>query len=422
VKGSASLIQVVTLQILAVLLAIALVSGLIIVYSLNKEFKTKTQNLRESLISEQKSLLQAEVNRAIDYIRVERSRVIRLAKENLLSETTKLHSQLHRINSALKDENSTHPIFIHNLFVNLVDSYNNQSSIDFSITSTEGVGIHHPKNPKYVGKSLLHIRDAQHTRVINEELGMIRISNEGFLSTFWQDGEHQRQRVSFVKVFKPRNWYIKGSIDLDDFTQELDELIFNHIANRRFGQNSDGYFFINTFAGDVVLSNGKVYDPRPNSWDFQDPNGIYVVQENSLIAQSAPQGGFSEYTWENLDGKLAPKISFVMPIPGRDLFIGAGVDLDYINKAIDIQKDTLQEQITKQIYWIIALFILATSIVSLLMLYLTKRMQGIVNVFFKTFEKAATEQVEIPDESVVFSEFRTLAKSANGLIKTLKSQ
>ena len=422
VKGSASLVQVVTFQILAVLFAIALVSGLIIIYSLNQEFKTQTQNLRNNLINEQKSLLQAEVNRAIDYIRVERSRVIRLAKENLLSETIKLHAQLEQIDSTINGNNHTNPLFGHKLFLNLVQSYNNQSTIDFTITSLEGIGIYHPKNPENEGKTLLHIRDAQHTRVVNEEIGMIKLSEEGFLSTFWQDENRQRQRVSYVKVFEPRNWYIRGSIDLEDFTEKIDEEIFAHLANRRFGKNNDGYFFINTFDGDLVLSNGRVYDPQPNIWDTKDPNGIYVVQQNSLIAQSSSIGGFSTYTWENLEGKLAPKISFVMPIPGRDLFIGAGVDLEYVNEAIAIQREGLQREITQQIYWIIGLFILATTLVSLLMFYLTKRMQGIINLFFKTFEKAATEQVEIPDEKIIFSEFRTLARSANGLIRTLKSQ
>lgn len=407
---------------LAILFGIALVSGLVIIYSLNQDFITQKENLRETLMNEQKTLLRAEVDRAIDYIRVERSRVIRMAKENLLNETTRLHAQLNQVNSTLNSDNSIDSKLAYELFLDLIKSYNEQSSIEFSITSLDGVGIYHPQNPQYEGKSLLHIRDARKTRIVNEELGMIRLSDEGFLSTFWQDRESQRQEISFVKVFKPRNWYIRGSIKLDSFTKKLDEKIFNHLANRRFGKRDDSYFFINTFDGDIILSNGKVYDPRPNNWDFKDPNGVLVVQKNSLIAQTMPQGGFSAYMWENLEGKMALKISFVRPIPGRELFIGAGVDLEYIDKAIAVQKEILQQQITKQIYWIIGLFILATILMALIMYYLTKRIKGVVGVFFKTFERAATEQVEIPNESVAFSEFLTLAKSANSLIRTLKAQ
>lgn len=421
-KNSASLVQVVTFQILAVLLAIALVSGIVVVYSLQQDLKSQSQELRESLLDEQKKLLKTEVNRVIDYIRIERSRVIRLAKTNLLNETTQLHSQLERMHSSIENKEFISPLFARSLFINLIDSYNKASSISFSITSLLGKGVYHPKNPEYEGKSLLHIRDAQHTRVVNEELGMVKISDEGFLSTFWENGKSESQQVSFVKVFRPSGWYIKGSIDIDSFTKEIDERIFNHIANRRFGKNSDGYFFINSFQGDIILSNGKVYDPRPNYWDMQDPNGLYVIRKNTQIAQSSSKEGFSTYTWENLKGELAPKISFVKAIPGRDLFIGAGVDLKYIDEAVAIQKSILEEQISKQIYWIIGLFALATILVSLLMYYLARRMQGITGIFFKTFEKAATEQVEIPADSVVFSEFRTVAKGANSLIRALKSQ
>jgi len=107
-KRSASLIQTVTLQILAILLAISLISGLIVIYTLNRDFQIQTQELRDKLMDEQKNFLKAEVNRAVDYIRVERSRVIRLAKEDLYHEALQLHNQMERLYSFIhKNYNAT---------------------------------------------------------------------------------------------------------------------------------------------------------------------------------------------------------------------------------------------------------------------------------------------------------------------------
>jgi diguanylate cyclase (GGDEF)-like protein len=423
-KRSASLIQTVTLQILAILLAISLISGLIVIYTLNRDFQIQTQELRDKLMDEQKNFLKAEVNRAVDYIRVERSRVIRLAKEDLYHEALQLHNQMERLYSFIHKNHPAPDAFTRSLFIDLVDAFNAQCAVDFTINSFDGIGIYHPKNPENVGRTLLHIKDAQHTRVVNEEIGMMRYSDEGFLSTFWKapGKKSLRQVVSFIKKFEPYGWYLKASVDLDSFTKEIDEKIFTHLANRRFGKDSSNYFFINSFDGDIILSNGKVFDPRPNRWDLQDPNGIYIIRENSHIAQLSPQGGFNTYSWENLDGQITPKISFVRALPGRDLFIGAGVDLASIDSAIFASEKLLQKDISQKIYWIVGLFALATVFISLLMFYLAKRVRSTIGLFFKTFEKASTMQVEIPEDTIFFKEFRTLAKSANNLIKTLKNQ
>lgn len=419
---SISLVRLLTIQILVVLLIVTATGGFIAVYNLNQEFKTKNEALRNTLMEEQKLLLKNEMQKALDYFHAEHSQTIKLAKKNLLTETIKFHTFLSSIYKTLEKHKEFSPDIFYDFISNFVTSYEKNGKISFSIIGLNGVGIYYPENKMLEGKSLLHIKDAHQTRIVNEQIEMIRRSKQGFLSTFWEDGETTSQKISFIKLFEPLGWYIDSSVYLDLFTKDIDERLFENLANMRFGKNKDCYFFVNTYEGEMILSNGEVFEARPNVLDFKDSDGVYVVKQNIKIAQENPDGGFSSYAWKRLDGTIGPKISYILPIPGRDMFIGAGVDLANIENMLAIQKDALRAQITKRIYWIIALFVLAVALLYLPILYLARRMRSTIDIFFETFQKAATEYAEIPDEIINFNEFRTIAHSANNLIKALKSQ
>jgi diguanylate cyclase (GGDEF)-like protein len=416
-----SLIRLFTIQILGLFVVLAIGSGALVVYSLNQGFKKESAKIRKTLIAEQKALLKEEVYRALDYVRVEHSRIVRFAKEELLRESLQLHAMLESSYFSL-DRQTLSLEYINAFLIQIVRAYNAHSAMEFTITSTEGIGVFHPSNPHYQGVDLRDLRDHQQTRVVNEEVHMVAISDEGYLSTFWEDEGKVRQKVTFVKKFDAKAWYFTASIYLDEFSKRIDQDLFEHLANRRFGTGEEGYFFINSLKGELIVSNGKVFNPRPNIWDTEDPNGVNVVQQNSRIAQESAEGGFSEYTWETLSGDLSPKISFVAKIPNRDMFIGAGLSVDYIDTIIAKQREQLKGDITERIIMIVALFLFATLMLSLSMAYLAKRTKKNVQLFFKTFETAAHEHTEIAQEKITFSEFHLLANGANKLIKELKRQ
>lgn len=420
-KQPVSLIRLLSLQILTLFVVLAVGSGVLVVYGLNETFKKESANLKTTLLNEQKALLQEEVYRALDYVRVEHSRIIRFAKEELLRESLQLHAMIESAYFFL-DRETLRAGYVDAFLLQIVRAYNTHSFVEFAITSTEGVGIFHPKDLHYEGNDLRNLRDHQQTRVVNEELGMIAISDGGYLSTFWKDGEEVRQKITFIKRFDVKNWYFTASIYLDEFSKKIDKNLFEHLSSRRFGGREEGYFFINSFEGDLIISNGKVFNPRPNVWDMADANGIKVVQENSRIAQENGAGGFGAYAWEDENGKLFSKVSFVAKIPHRDMFIGAEVNLDYIDAIIARQRTLLENQITERIIMITALFFLATIILFLLITHLGRRTKTNIQLFFKTFENAANEQVEIPENVLSFSEFQLLADGANRLIGKLKRQ
>lgn len=212
------------------------------------------------------------------------------------------------------------------------------------------------------------------------------------------------------------------SLHGQDSLLEAKEEIFEILAAQRFGPNNSGYFFLNTFDGKMVVSNGTYYPDKPNIWENTDPNGVKVAQLNSHTAQHNPQGGFTTYAWKRLDGTLAPKISFVVAIPGQDLFLGAGIDLDHID-ALIAEEERLHEALIRKGNTLVFTLLLLAALALILALYsLNKRLQKTIRLFSKTFERAAHEHIIIKPEDITFTEFHPLATEANTLIKTLKHQ
>jgi len=71
--------------------------------------------------------------------------------------------------------------------------------------------------------------------------------------------------------------------------------------------------------------------PRPgllgkNFLRFRDRNGKIIAADFLRIAESEKGEGWSEYWWPKLDGAEAePKLSYIVNIPGKDMFVGVGI-------------------------------------------------------------------------------------------------
>ncbi|MBE0497015.1 MAG: EAL domain-containing protein [Campylobacterales bacterium] len=204
--------------------------------------------------------------------------------------------------------------------------------------------------------------------------------------------------------------------------KEMENELFEILAAQRFGTTDEGYFFLNTFDGKMIVSNGTYFPDHPDIWETTDPNGIKVVQLNSATAQASLEGGFTTYAWKNPDGTLSPKISYVIAIPNQPFFLGAGVNLDYIEALLQEEKKVYDRLVNKGNTLIFTLLFFATLSLGLALFSLHKHLQKIIHLFLKTFERAAHEHAVIETEKITFSEFHPLARGANTLIQALQHQ
>lgn len=146
-------------------------------------------------------------------------------------------------------------------------------------------------------------------------------------------------KISFVKHFKPLNWYLGTGEYLDNAKEQVQEEILERLSTLKFGV--EGYFFGTTFQGDPLFSEGRITVSSPNVWELTDPNGVKIIQEQKEAAKD-PQGGFINYFWNKLNSNnFSPKVSFVMEIAEWEWIIGSGVYLDTIEQKISEKKAAL---------------------------------------------------------------------------------
>ncbi len=117
-----------------------------------------------------------------------------------------------------------------------------------------------------------------------------------------------------------------GGIFESVYTTEADQIAFsrNFVDHIRFFDDQSGYFFM-LDADCMTIAHGADQSLEGESmYDYQDPNGRYIMREMVAIAQSEGEGYLS-YSWDNpISGMVEGKTSFVIAIPGTNYLIGSG--------------------------------------------------------------------------------------------------
>ncbi|MCK9546446.1 MAG: cache domain-containing protein, partial [Sulfurospirillaceae bacterium] len=395
-KKSTSLINSLTIKILFIFLFFAIVSGIIIIYNQNLDLKKRSDAIHTSLLKDAKQLLQDEIARALGFIDSEYKEADLRVKKELEDEMKSFLGYLSSAYEFLNKKDDLLSIYA------LLDEHKTPSckNINFTIFNKDGTPIFHDKK----------LEEDAIEEMSNGVFSKIEQADEWLINHAIK-GENVEKKLSKIAKFDPLDWVVVGTIDLTLFEKEVKEHIFRQLAQWRFGVHGINYFFVNSFDGNLIFSNGVYYENPLNVWEAEGENIGYISKQNSLIAQNEKEGGFNIYSWENLDNKSVEKISFIKKIPNEEMFIGAGIDMNIVKKSALKQSNILKNMIEKRIYWLISLFTIAAILTYIFMFILAGRIKKTLNVFIKVFEKAATEQVNIDEKSVIYSEFKPLAIS-----------
>ncbi len=119
------------------------------------------------------------------------------------------------------------------------------------------------------------------------------------------------------------------------------------IRHARFEGNH--YFFIYDMKGKTIALPVSPSLYGKDRYDFKDKRGLLVVQEMIKAVQNG--GGYVTYWYPKPGEKEAsPKLSYVKPIDGTNLFIGTGVYVDDIDAELARFNNTLNAILSKAQY------------------------------------------------------------------------
>ncbi|MDD2888451.1 MAG: cache domain-containing protein [Aliarcobacter sp.] len=179
-----------------------------------------------------------------------------------------------------------------------------------------------------------------------------------------------RQKVSYVKLFKPYNWIIGTGTYIDNVSESLQKKALDEISQLRFGK--DGYFYIYDYNGVNLMHPIKPDLVGKNLIDLKSKNGIYYIKD--LIEVAKKGGGIVTFDFEKPnDSKLYEKIGYSVGFDEWKWMIGTGVYTDDIEKNIEIMKNNSKDKITSTILGILLIALIVSILIILFVTYFINR-------------------------------------------------
>lgn len=413
--------QSLTTALIWCMIAIAVLSvgmvGAIWIQQEYRKFNAELVIQKQEFIAEQKRSMKEEVNRVLSYIDYKRTTTESKLKINIREKVEEAISLSANIYAHYNDTKSDEEI--QNLIVEALRPIRfNDGRGYFYIYDMQGNNILLPHSPHLEGKNLLDLKDSKGQFTIRRIIKLLGEQGESFLRWHWyKPGETKTmsEKIGFNKIFEPYNWWIGTGEYIEDFEKEVQKEALQFINTIRFGE--DGYIFVYDFNA-ITLAHFKKSNIGVNRWNFQDASGQYVVRKLIAISQEE-EGGYLEYvgTVRPTTGLPAPKLGYAQAVMDWEWMIGCGIYVDSINATVARQKTALVKEIQHTILFILGVLVIALTIIGFVTRYFARKIIDNISVFSRFFNKASTDAIRIEDESVHFSEFKTLARSANKMIE-----
>ena len=215
------------------------------------------------------------------------------------------------------------------------------------------------------------------------------------------------------------NGVLLSSAILENHKDESFDLVIGDIisALESIVLSEESYYFGTDYEGNTLIGPGK----GQNVYNIQDKNGYKVVQE--LIKAAKAGGAFVEYTMPPIDNvEQNKKISYVLPLGNYGVYIGAGLEYDYINQ---VEKHILKEVRLDFLYSFIQLMIMSILII-IILLILGKRLYNkvykCVKRLIEYIEMASSSDIAIPKDVFLINEFQDIAVKTQELINKRNEQ
>jgi PAS domain S-box-containing protein len=178
--------------------------------------------------------------------------------------------------------------------------------------------------------------------------------------------------------------------------------------------NGEGYVFVFTDKGFVLLNPIQPEFVGKNLWDTTDPNGVKVIQSLVTAAGNAG-GGFVQYKWNKPSlGRGVPKISFARKVNDWGWVIGSGLYLDDIEN--NVQSFGIQLR-NKFFVELLIIFSLTLSVILLLKM-VSRRLTASVDRELTLLQEAIRAN-DVNSADYTFHEFQAIAVMAGDSFKEL---
>ena len=230
------------------------------------------------------------------------------------------------------------------------------------------------------------------------------------------EGQREKIRLGTETMAVALGKALEGVTD----RQEQHDIIKSYIQDYRFENDKSGYYY--TYIGTVIFMHPTL--PHREGEDLAntaDAQGVYYVRE--LYENAKKGGGFVSFIFPKPPSmENAPKLAYVMYIPGTDIWISTGIYIDNIDtttKAIRVREI---KHVHKQMILIIG--IIAAGVLFILGPLCVFTLKSITKPLKATVQAAEALAAGKLDRSFTVSghdEITVLEKSFLGMAEKLQS-
>ena len=388
---------------------VLLVIGGIWIYNEYTVFVEESNSLRDKYINENKTVLINNTKKCIDYIEYRENQTDELIREILKKNVDQAHAiALHIYN---KNKNKLSSNQIKERIKEAISAFKFNFDKRYIFMNTmDGVGVLYPRNPEWEGTSLLKYKDINQNQLVLNELSHLKYEDESFIKYKSLKNNPNKYnaytKISYVKRFKPFNWYMGSYAYYDDFLESIQADCVKRIKDMKVDE--DNYFFIYSKSGTCLLHKKEEYIGH-NYANFEQEEDIDVSRR--ILLSTGDKDRFISYGLAK-----GEKITYLYDIDEWNWIIGSSFHTNKIENKIAEKKDELYDRLINYSMNVVLLILFTFLVLYFAARLLSSKMNRSVNSFNEFFKKASTESVKIDVEKLHFSDFQKMASTVNVMV------
>lgn len=275
-------------------------------------YEVEKKAIHEEVVRFERAQLETEANEIVDYIRLSEekaSEAMRIELKRRVDEAYNIAENIYKGHGHNRDEAVVERMIIESLRGIRYDDGAGYLFMD----RFDGEVLLYPIMAEFEGSNVLDLKDDYGNFVIRDEINIARTFGEGYAEGHWikpnQPGSKGSLKVSYIRRFRDKDWYIGTGIYEEDYLQSVKNSVIEDISAFKAARVSGHKYFISTLNGELLLcSEGLV---ESSQW---------LDNESVMLAGQAPQGEFLE---EAIVGdEDTTRITYVKPIDTWKWIVG----------------------------------------------------------------------------------------------------
>jgi signal transduction histidine kinase len=402
---------------LVVILSLTLFTATFWAYNEYEVYQESISNIRNNYQEQYRERLSEEMKNVNDFIAFKRSQTDMLVENEIRQKVQTAYTIASHIYSQYKDEKSTEELRAMVIEILRPIRWNNERGSYFAGRVEQQVIDLFADDPFFEGKNRPAIAEEIDLDIVGDIIGIIREKGAGIYRYNWPRPEYiggSHRKVSFVKYFKPFDWFIGAGISIDDMENSIQEDALAQIQKMQFSRDGEVFGFRSD--GTIICNRNERLIGRSVK-DLTGKDGTPFGRMMWEVGNNNRQDGYVSHAGTNtFSGMAIQRLSYVKAFNDWGWIFVTSMNMEEMEQAIADETGTYIRIAFKNAFLFVFLFSILVACLLLVAYSYSLKIKHGISLFTNFFRNAADAKVKIEDTDLAFAEFEDLAILANLMI------